>query len=132
MKKAAPRRESREVYRQKLLEKRRDFLSGVGTRFDTLARMGRVAEDDQAQLSHDEFISLHLNSLDYAQLRMVEEALDRLDSGDYGTCLRCEHSIPDKRLSAVPWARYCLGCQESIAAELDAGWVGAEEAGIRG
>ena len=110
MKKSAPPAPlSKEVYRQSLLQKRADVMSGLGVKFDTLARMGRVAEDDQAQLSHDEFVSLHLNSLDYIQLRLVEEALDRLASGDYGVCLNCEESIPAKRLAAVPWrATACI------------------------
>ena len=105
--------ESGDGYRQKLLEKRAEFLSGLGIRFDTLARMGRVAEEDQAQISHDEFVSLRLNSLDYVQLRLVDEALDRMDSGDYGICLSCEEPIPAKRLRALSWARYCVKCQDS-------------------
>jgi DnaK suppressor protein len=89
-------------------------MAGLGIKFDTLAKMGRVAEEDQAQMSHDEFVSLHLNSLDYGQLRLIEEALDRIQSGDYGICLSCEESIPEKRLKALPWARYCVTCQEEI------------------
>ena len=105
---------STETYRQMLLDKREQVVSGLGVKFDTLAKMGRVAEEDQAQISHDEFISLRLNSLDYGQLRLVEEALDRLQSGDYGVCLACEQPIPPKRLHALPWARYCIPCQETI------------------
>jgi DnaK suppressor protein len=96
-----------------LQEKRAEVLSGLGTKFDTLARMGRVAEDDQAQFLNEESVSLHLNTLDYAQLRLIDEALDRLDSGDYGICLSCEEPIPPKRLHAVCWARYCVRCQEA-------------------
>ena len=107
---AAPTPKKR--YRQILLEKRGNLMSGLGVKFDTIAKLGRVAEDDQAQLSHEEFVSLHLNSLDYGQLRLVEEALDRLQSGDYGVCLCCEEPIADKRLAAIPWARYCVTCQE--------------------
>jgi DnaK suppressor protein len=121
--------ESPEIYRCMLLEKRAQVLSGLGTKFDTLARMGRVAEDDQAQLSHDESVSLHLNGLDYAQLRLVEEALDRMKTGDYGVCLSCEEPIPPKRLRAVSWARYCVRCQEKLGSRMDAepasGWRGA-------
>ena len=105
---------STETYRQMLLEKREQVVSGLGVKFDTLAKMGRVAEEDQAQLSHDEFVSLRLNSLDYGQLRMVEEALDRVQSGDFGVCLACEQPIPSKRLQALPWARYCVPCQEAV------------------
>ena len=117
MKKAATAADSQESYRGMLLDKRHDVLSALGVKFDTLARMGRVAEEDQAQISHDEFVSLHLNSIDYRQLRLIEEALDRLDTGDYGICPACEEPIAAKRLRAVPWARYCIHCQESAVDE---------------
>ena len=107
------------AYRAMLIEKRRSVLAGLGTKFDTLARLGRVAEDDQAQISHEEFISLRVNGMDYEQLRLVEEALDRLDSGDYGVCLSCEEPIAPKRLNAIPWARYCVTCQGLVGVELD-------------
>ena len=106
-------------YRDMLLSKRHDVLTGLGVKFDTLARMGRVAEEDQAQLTHDEFVSLRLNRLDYLQLRMIEEALDRLNSGDFGVCQACEEPIPAKRLKALPWARYCVNCQEAIGADME-------------
>src|SRR5437588_6309399 len=88
-------------YEQMLLAKREQVMAGLGIKFDTIAKMGRVAEEDQAQMSHDEFVSLHLNSLDYGQLRLIEEALDRIHSGDYGVCLACEEPIPAKRLQAL-------------------------------
>ena len=104
MKKIVAVRDSNEEYRQQLLEKRASVMSGLGTKFDTIAGMGRVGEEDQAQLSHDEFVCLRLNGLDYAQLRLVEEALDRLDSGDYGICLACEEPI-----AAQTPARHLVG-----------------------
>jgi len=119
MKKMEPAQEAPETYRQMLLERRREVMSGMTSKFDTLAKMGRVAEDDQAQLSHDEFVSLRLNSLDYDQLRLIEEALDRLGAGDYGICLACEEPIPAKRLRAVSWARYCVKCQDTVGRDLD-------------
>ena len=45
-------------------------------------------------------------------LRLVEEALRRIDAGDYGVCANCEEEIQDKRLEAVPWARHCIKCQD--------------------
>jgi RNA polymerase-binding transcription factor len=119
MKRTATVRENTTDYRQLLLEKRAEVMAGLGMRFDTMARMGRVAEEDQAQISHDEFVSLRLNGLDYAQLRLVEEALDRLDSGDYGICLACEEPIAPKRLRALSWARYCVTCQDSAGHTMD-------------
>lgn len=119
MKKSAPAVGDNEVHRQRLLQKRQEVLSVLGIKFDTLARMGRIAEEDHAQFSHDEFISLRLNSLDYAQLRLINEALDRLNLGGYGICLACDEPIPGKRLQALPWARYCVACQETAAADLE-------------
>jgi DnaK suppressor protein len=114
------------AYRKVLTEKREQVMAGLGIKFDTMAKMGRVAEEDQAQLSHDEFISLRLNSLDYVQLRMIEEALDRIEAGDYGVCLGCEEPIPAKRLQAVPWAKYCVTCQQEMSNMHDEGPASAK------
>ena len=100
------------AYKRILRERRAELLANLGAKLDTVASLGRVAEDDQAQLSHDEYVSSSLNMLDYAQLRMIDEALDRLRTGDYGSCLACGDPIPAKRLRALPWARYCVPCQE--------------------
>jgi DnaK suppressor protein len=120
MKKRAPAPVSNrnDSYRKQLLDKKAAVMSTLGFKFDTLASMGRVNEEDQAQLTHDESVSLRLNSLDYTQLRLVNEALDRMDSGDYGICVRCEEPIPPKRLHALPWARYCVPCQELAGKEM--------------
>ena len=108
-----------ESYRLELQEKRDRVLETLGVRCETLAGMDHVAEDDRAQISHDEFISLQRNSRDYLQLRLVDEALSRLDRGAFGACQACGHAIPAKRLRALPWARYCLACQDSAAEGAD-------------
>ena len=54
------RSSSTETYRQRLIEKRDQVVSGLGVKFDTIAKMGRIAEEDQAQLSHDEFVMREL------------------------------------------------------------------------
>ena len=46
------------------------------------------------------------------RLRMVEEALARIDSGTYGVCPRCGANIDPARLEAAPEAPLCLYCQE--------------------
>ncbi len=49
--------------------------------------------------------------------RQVQEALARIRDGSYGICLRCEEPIKQRRLEAVPWARYCVHCQEMLEQE---------------
>ena len=48
---------------------------------------------------------------------------DEADHDHYGICLECDEPISAKRLEAVPWARYCVACQERIAARIAEGEV---------
>jgi DnaK suppressor protein len=45
-------------------------------------------------------------------LRNVRAALHRINEGTFGVCMHCEEDISLKRLNAVPWAPYCIQCQE--------------------
>ncbi len=49
-----------------------------------------------------------------AKGRQIREAISRIHNGSYGECERCEEHIPVKRLNAVPWASYCIRCQEAV------------------
>jgi DnaK suppressor protein len=50
---------------------------------------------------------------DSNMLRNVRGALARVADGSYGICLHCEEDIKLKRLDALPWAKYCIKCQEA-------------------
>jgi DnaK suppressor protein len=67
---------------------------------------------DWAEKSHEEWIFVQKNNFDMALLREVEGALERLSDGTYGTCMDCGLPVSRKRLDALPWARYCVTCQE--------------------
>jgi DnaK suppressor protein len=72
-------------------------------------------EGDLSQQHHEEWIFLNRNTIDMKLLREISEALQRMDHGAYGICMECEEPISAKRLDAVPWARYCVTCQELIS-----------------
>lgn len=78
-------------------------------------------EADLSQQSHEEWIFLNRNTLEMKLLRDVQDALQRFALGSYGICHRCEEPISAKRLDAVPWAKFCVACQEAIAARAAAG-----------
>ena len=80
-------------------------------------------EGDLSQQHHEEWIFLNRNTIDMKLLREISDALRRIDSGHYGVCLECEEPISGKRLEAVPWARYCVTCQEQIAARIAQGEI---------
>jgi DnaK suppressor protein len=43
----------------------------------------------------------------------IRAALSRIEDGSYGICMHCEEEIKPKRLEAIPWAAYCIQCQEA-------------------
>lgn len=68
---------------------------------------------DRANNSFNRELMFSLSDTERRMLILVEEACDRMDKGEYGQCDHCGETIGRARLKAVPWARYCIGCQES-------------------
>ena len=51
---------------------------------------------------------------EFNQLRNARAALRRIPEGSFGTCQQCDEDINPKRLAAVPWATFCIRCQEAV------------------
>ncbi|WP_106400883.1 TraR/DksA family transcriptional regulator [Actinocorallia populi] len=45
----------------------------------------------------------------------IDAALERLEAGAYGNCVRCSRPIPVERLEILPYARCCVGCQQKAS-----------------
>ncbi len=69
---------------------------------------------DLAVQNYSKNVLLAVSENDSRQLQMIDEALKRIEDEEYGNCLNCAKEIMPKRLQAVPWARYCLNCQELV------------------
>lgn len=67
---------------------------------------------DEVQHAAERELAIRNLDRDSALLRNVRGALLRVEEGSYGVCLHCEEDISQKRLNAVPWAAYCITCQE--------------------
>lgn len=78
-------------------------------------------EGDLSQQHHEEWIFLNRNTIDMKLLREIADALHRIDQGIYAVCMECDEPISAKRLDAVPWARYCVTCQEAVALRIESG-----------
>src|SRR5438046_201409 len=75
---------------------------------------------DLAVRNYSKNVMLAVSENESRQLTLIDEALLRLDDEEYGTCQNCEKDINPKRLQAIPWARYCIECQELVErGELD-------------
>jgi DnaK suppressor protein len=71
-------------------------------------------ESDRANAALSTELSLLQRNQAEALLKAINTALDRIKAGSYGLCLNCEQEIALKRLDAVPWASFCITCQELI------------------
>lgn len=82
-------------------------------------RAGQEASDegsddvvDRANNAYSRELLFSLSDGERHTLLRIEEAIQRVDQGVYGTCTNCQIEIRAGRLKAVPWARYCIDCQE--------------------
>lgn len=107
---------SMEQYKKKLIEKRRS-LTQAYLRDKTYGREsdegGTQDLADKASTSYTKEFLYSLSNSERIILQQVEDAISRLVEGGFGICQECEEPIHKKRLDAVPWARYCLNCQEA-------------------
>jgi DnaK suppressor protein len=67
---------------------------------------------DLVQKGTERDLAIHQIELTFAKMQSIRLALERIRAGEYGTCQRCEAEISAKRLEAIPWAAYCIRCQE--------------------
>ena len=112
---------------RKVLEtKRRELLSGTSDREEILIE-NAAEEFDRLQQQMNREVAIRNLDRESKLLKEVQAAIKRVDEGTYGNCLRCEEEIPEKRMKAVPWAAYCVPCQESMDRHRAAGEQVEEE-----
>jgi DnaK suppressor protein len=99
---------------QTILEtKRAELLADAHKREEI--RIEHAADQlDNLQLQQHRELVIHQLDLGSSVLRQVEAALARIRSGEFGICVGCDKSIPARRLQVVPWAAYCVSCQEQV------------------
>ena len=98
------------------LQGQRNLLLGMVERTEDYGREANrdISQDpaDQASNSYTKELLFSQSTNERNILRLIEEALDRITEGSFGECVNCGQDIQGKRLEALPWARYCIKCQE--------------------
>jgi DnaK suppressor protein len=97
---------------KQILEARRAELALVLRNREGIAIEKSPDALDEVQHAAERELAIRNLDRESGLLRQVKLALSRIDDGSYGTCLHCEEEINIKRLNAVPWAQYCIQCQE--------------------
>ena len=101
----------RQSLENRLAEAQRLLASAVE---ETRAYAARHADSaDQALAEYERQTLAHKAAAAQQQIHSLNRALERIRQGNYGECAECGGDIEPKRLEALPWARYCVACQEA-------------------
>ena len=81
---------------------------------ETRAGAARHADPaDQAAAEYERQAIVHKINTARQMLKTLGQALERIRQGSFGECAECGGDIEPRRLEAIPWARYCVKCQEA-------------------
>jgi DnaK suppressor protein len=118
-------------YRDVLEAKHAEIMRLVRNRDGIAIERSSDAFDEVQQATERELAIRNLDR-DSNVLRKVRGALGRIGEGGFGVCTHCEENISPRRLAAVPWAEFCIRCQQiadrshgDSADNVDASWVNA-------
>src|SRR5579862_2606580 len=101
-----------EKYRTALEAKKAEIAASLRNR-DEIAIEKAADAIDEVQLAGERELAIRNLDRESILLRNVRGALARIEDGGFGTCQHCEEEISPKRLNAVPWAPFCIRCQEA-------------------
>jgi RNA polymerase-binding transcription factor len=116
-------KKERDEFRKLLAAKKESIIRKLTDTITESKEMeSNVAQDlvDKAETSYTKELLLSLSDGERDQLLQIDEALKRLEHGEFGVCQVCTKEIGDKRLKAIPWTPLCIDCQEKAEEELRA------------
>ena len=102
-------------YRDRLLSRRESLFSQVTEAEMSSRERDLEATQDPADMAANAYtkeLLISMSANDRKLLQLIDEALERVEGGEYGECVNCGEPVAEKRLDAVPWTRYCLKCQD--------------------
>ena len=112
------------VYKEQLLALRARLRGDVSAMADAALRKsgseGAEATSmpiHMAELGSENFeqeFTLSLMEAEEGTLDLIEDAIDRVERGTYGTCVECGGSITKLRLNAIPYTPVCIKCAEAM------------------
>lgn len=97
---------------KKILGDKQDELEKVVRNRDGIAIEKSADALDEVQYAAERELAIRNLDRESNLLRNVRSALRRIEEGTFGVCIHCEEDISPKRIAAVPWAPYCIQCQE--------------------
>lgn len=71
---------------------------------------------DMSLMDVNREVAFRLGEHESQMVADIDQALLRIEEGSYGICARCGEQISERRLEAMPAARYCAPCQTAVEA----------------
>lgn len=106
-----------EKMKNTLLESRKQLLDQL---MSSNAEFRQILEDmeskdviDVAADTMDRKLLETMGTQDLNRLKLMDNALARIEQGRYGLCMRCGKLIPQTRLEAIPYAVLCIDCKSA-------------------
>jgi DnaK suppressor protein len=100
--------------RVRLDEERSDLIRLIHRTEQQLLRVSSTTGDLLGDVGPDQELLIERSSRYRERLKVVNQALERMREGGFGRCVLCDDAIAQKRLEALPTARYCRDCQEQL------------------
>lgn len=101
--------------KEMLLKKREDLVLEIARRSkasteSTVQDIGDILDSVSEERTRE--LDLILTDREKRKLSQIDDALDRIEENTYGLCEECGIKIPKARLKVLPFAKYCVECQE--------------------
>ena len=105
-----------EQFRQTLLSRRQALLQQVSRAEDDIRWFDSHVSPEMEEEAQEENLTHLLGRLDdrgRAEIAAIDDAMVRIERGDYGWCEECGEEIPLARLEVLPSATRCITCAEA-------------------
>jgi len=99
-------------FKEKLLNLKMEIFSLLNNRKKTDVEKDIGDEIDDVVQTMEKEMMFDLSSNEKTILKDIENALKKIEKGNYGICELCGKKIEYKRLKHIPYARYCIECQK--------------------
>jgi DnaK suppressor protein len=103
-----------------LVKMREELVQEIGRRTKATTEAG--AQDigdilDSVSEERTRELDMILTDREKRKLHQIDDAIDRIDEGTYGQCEECGVKVPKARLKVLPFAKFCVECQEKMERE---------------
>ncbi len=103
--------------REHLLQLRAEVLAESERAYAASQSLGKDGVPDIGDMSSNSYhqeVLMNLSETQRSRVRDIDAAIERMDKGVYGLCMRCEEEISARRMEVRPFSRYCVDCKAEV------------------